>query len=97
MAEQLFDKVRDMIGAIKEAAPSSVEELEQFRIRFLGSKNQLKPLMGEIRNVVNERKKEYGQLVNEAKQVAEAKFAELKTKLESAAEESVAPVFVTVT
>ena len=90
MAEQLFDKVREMIGAIKESAPTNVEELEQFRIRFLGSKNQLKPLMGEIRNVINERKKEYGQLVNEAKQVAEAKFAELKASLESAAEESAA-------
>ena len=90
MAEQLFDKVREMIGAIKESAPTNIEELEQFRIRFLGSKNQLKPLMGEIRNVINERKKEYGQLVNEAKQVAEAKFAELKASLESAAEESAA-------
>ena len=77
MAEQLFDKVRDMISAIKDAAPTSSEELEQFRIQFLGSKNRLKPLMGEIRNVINERKKEYGQLVNEAKQVAEAKFAEI--------------------
>ena len=90
MAEQLFDKVRDIISAIKAAAPTSREELEQFRIQFLGSKNQLKPLMGEIRNVIDERKKEYGQLVNEAKQAAEAKFAELKANLESTAEASAA-------
>lgn len=90
MAEQLFDKVREMIGAIKESAPANIDELEQFRIRFLGAKNQLKPLMGEIRNVVNERKKEYGLLVNEAKQVAETKFKELKAHLESAVEEAAA-------
>lgn len=86
MAEQIFDKVRTLIGAIADAAPTSKDELEQFRIRFLGSKNELKPLMGEIRNVINERKREYGQLVNEAKQKAEAKFAELKQKMEAAAE-----------
>jgi phenylalanyl-tRNA synthetase alpha chain len=90
MAEQLFDNVRAMIATIQAAAPTTPEELEQFRIQFLGSKNQLKPLMGEIRNVPNERKKEYGQLVNEAKQTAEAKYAELKNSLESASEAAAA-------
>lgn len=90
MAEQLFDNVRAMIGTIQAAAPTTPEELEQFRIQFLGSKNQLKPLMGEIRNVPNERKKEYGQLVNEAKQTAEAKYADLKNSLESASEAAAA-------
>lgn len=90
MAEQLFDKVRNMIGDIQAAAPTTADELEQFRIQYLGSKNQLKPLMGEIRNVPNERKKEYGQLVNQAKQTAEAKYAELKNNLAAAAEAAAA-------
>lgn len=77
-----------MISAIQSAAPTNAEELEQFRIQYLGSKNQLKPLMGEIRNIPDERKKEYGQLVNQAKQVAEAKLAELQNALASAAEAS---------
>ena len=89
MAEQLFDKVRDIISAIESAAPGNTDELEQFRIQYLGSKNQLKPLMGEIRNIPNERKKEYGQLVNEAKQVAEAKFAALQTALATEAEAAI--------
>ena len=86
MANEVFDKVKSVIADIESALPKSVEELEAFRIEYLGSKNRLKPLMGEIRNVVNERKREFGQLVNEAKQKAETKFEQLKSELEAAAE-----------
>jgi phenylalanyl-tRNA synthetase alpha chain len=52
--------------------------LEIFRIRFIGTKNILKPLMGEIRNVPNERKKEFGQLLNEVKDLEETVFQSQK-------------------
>ncbi|MCB0629479.1 MAG: phenylalanine--tRNA ligase subunit alpha, partial [Lewinella sp.] len=45
-------------------------------------------LMGEIRNVPNEQKRDYGQLVNKAKEVAETKYQQLKAELESAAEQA---------
>lgn len=86
MSTTAFDKVKEMIGKIADAAPSNLEELESFRIQFLGSKNELKPLMGEIRNVANELKKDFGLLVNEAKQSAEVKFQKLKAQLESSSE-----------
>ena len=60
MAE-VFETVEQLISEIESAKPDTPEALEQFRIRFLGSKNVIKPLFGEIRNVPNERKKEYGQ------------------------------------
>ena len=82
----IFEKVQQIISQIEAAAPDNLEALEAFRIQFLGSKNELKPLMGEIKNVGDERKKEYGQLVNAAKQAAETKFATLKEALEAAAE-----------
>ncbi len=82
----IFEKVQQIISQIEAAAPNNLETLEAFRIQFLGSKNELKPLMGEIKNVGDERKKEYGQLVNAAKQAAETKFATLKEALEAAAE-----------
>jgi phenylalanyl-tRNA synthetase alpha chain len=88
MSAEIFGKVNQIIEEIKTASPNAKEEIEQFRIKYLGSKNILKPLMGEIRNIANEQKKEYGQLVNKAKQVAEAKFKELKDALESAAEDA---------
>lgn len=81
----MFDKVKDILAEIQSANPGSAEEIEQFRIKYLGSKNILKPLMGEIRNIPNEQKKEYGQLVNQTKQAAEEKLASLQAAQSSAA------------
>ncbi|MBI5915030.1 MAG: phenylalanine--tRNA ligase subunit alpha [Bacteroidetes bacterium] len=81
---ETFANVKRFIEEIAAASPKSKDELEQFRIRFLGTKNVIKPLFGEIKNVPNEQKKEYGQLVNEAKEAAERKFAELQEALEAA-------------
>ncbi len=78
-------KVKQVIEEIETAHPHSLEELEQFRLKYLGSKNIIKPLFGEIKNVLNERKKEFGQLVNQAKEAAERRFAEWKESLESSA------------
>ena len=85
--QDLFDKPNQLLQEIEAAAIDTPESLEQFRIKFLGSKNILKPLFGEIRNVPNERKKEYGQLVNSVKQAAEAKFVALQATFASAEEE----------
>lgn len=83
MSAEIFDKVKQIKQQIEEALPNSTEELEQFRIKYLGTKNIIKPLFGEIRNIANERKKEFGQLVNSVKQTAEEKFKQLKVNLES--------------
>lgn len=56
----------------------SNEQLEQFRIKYLGSKNVLKDIFAEMKHVPNEEKKNFGAAVNEVKQMAETKFAELK-------------------
>lgn len=88
MAQEIFDKVNAVLSNINAANPKTAEEVEAFRIQYLGSKNILKPLMGEIRNVPNERKKEYGQLINSVKQAAEAKFNAAKEATENAADAS---------
>ena len=88
MSEEIFSKVKQIKEEIENAAPSSAEAVEQFRIRYLGSKNTLKPLFGEIKNVDNARKKEFGQLVNEVKQIAADKFEALKDGQNAAAEQN---------
>jgi len=88
MSAEIFEKVKQLIEDIETASPQTKEEVEQFRLNYLGSKNILKPLMGEIRNIPNEQKKAFGQLVNTAKQVAERKFQSLKESVESAIEDS---------
>lgn len=80
----VFDKVDEVLADIKSAEIADADVLEQFRIKYLGTKNIIKPLFGEIRNVPNERKKEFGQLLNSLKQEAEAKFEATKSTLSSA-------------
>ena len=85
MSAEIFDKVKSLIKEIEAVNPSDSEALEQFRIRYMGSKNIIKPLFGEIRNIANDQKKAFGQLINSAKQAAEAKFKSVKEQLEDAA------------
>ena len=51
---------------------------EVFRIRFLGSNGSVKALMGEMKNVAPENKREMGKVLNELKLFAENKLEELK-------------------
>ncbi len=57
---------------IKETIKTS-DEQEKFRIRYLGSKNIIKELFLEIKNVPNEEKKNVGMLLNNLKQIAQKK------------------------
>ncbi len=85
---ETFDKVQAVIDEINASEPKTAADLEQFRIQYLGSKNVIKSLFGLIKEVPNEQKREFGQLVNKAKSTAEAKFESLKTALEGAADEA---------
>jgi len=78
-----FQAAKDLLKEIESASPNSKEALEQFRIQYLGTKNILKPLFEQMRTIPNERKKEYGQLMNTLKLAAEDKFNELKNLFES--------------
>ena len=88
MSVEIFAKVQQVIEEIEAAKPQTKDDVEQFRLRFVGSKNILKPLFGEMGKVENERKKEYGQLVNAAKTAAEDKFAQLQEAIEAQADQA---------
>lgn len=66
---------------IDRAEPTSLDEVEQFRVRYLGSKNVLKPLFSEIKNIPADQRKSFGQEINAVKQMAEEKHERLKTRL----------------
>jgi phenylalanyl-tRNA synthetase alpha chain len=74
-------QLQALIEEIKTTVIDDSAALENFRIRFLGSKNILKPLSQSIREVPNDRKKEFGQLLNEAKTHAEALFERTQSRL----------------
>jgi phenylalanyl-tRNA synthetase alpha chain len=54
------------------------DDAEDFRIKYLGTKGIVKSVMGEMKNVPNEQKKSFGQILNDFKLFAEAKYEELK-------------------
>jgi len=70
------------INAFEPATPA---DLEQFRIRFLGTKGLVKLLATEMKSVPPEGRKEAGMLLNGFKQLAEARFAYFSTLQQSAA------------
>ncbi|MEE9372088.1 MAG: phenylalanine--tRNA ligase subunit alpha [Saprospiraceae bacterium] len=85
MAQEVFDEVKEMMASIRAEKVKDEAELETFRIKYLGSKNIIKPFFGQIKNLDNDKKKDFGQLLNELKRVAEDKYNELKNNTGRAA------------
>ncbi len=74
-----MEQLLQQIEAHKTAIASWNEgDAEAFRIKYLGTKGLVKSIMGEMKNVAAENKKEAGQLLNEFKVFTEAKYEELK-------------------
>jgi phenylalanyl-tRNA synthetase alpha chain len=76
--EQIEQQIEAYKKEIAEYSITNAAELEEYRIKFLGTKGIVKSLFGEMRNVPAERKKEFGQVLNEFKQLAEAKYENAK-------------------
>lgn len=74
MAQDIFEQIDQIKDEINQYAVGSAESLEAFRIRFLGTKNIIKPLFALMGQVEAERKKEFGQALNALKVLAEEKF-----------------------
>ena len=79
--EELLDKVRTYKQEIEAAICHNAKDVEQFRIRFLGTKGIVKELMNEMRNVPKEAKKDFGATLNDFKLCAESKYASLQNEV----------------
>ena len=83
----MIDKIKEHIADVKAFNAATKEEIENFRIKYLGKKGILNDFFAEFKNVPNAQKKDFGQTVNELKTSAQAKVDELKERLESLEEE----------
>ena len=72
--EQLLQQIEDIKKEIAAATGATSVEVEAFRIKYLGTKGLVKHIMGEMKNVPNEQKKEFGQILNAFKIAAEEKL-----------------------
>ena len=83
------DQIEQYKQEIASIVPNGSEALESYRIRFLGTKGIVKNLFAEMKNVPPESKKEFGQVLNEFKQLAEAKYEDWKNNLGGATEKAI--------
>ncbi|CAM3470375.1 Phenylalanine--tRNA ligase alpha subunit [Flavobacterium longum] len=84
----MTDKIRQYIAEAEAFHTTKKEELEAFRIKFLGSKGLLKDFFAEFKNVPNELKKEFGQVINELKTKAEDKVKSIQDAIENSQQSS---------
>ncbi len=81
---QNFDELKQQITAAFEAA-STLDELNELRIEYLGKKGQIAGLMKQMKSVPKEEKPAFGQAVNVLKTEATALFDAKKEALEAKA------------
>ncbi|MEJ0081020.1 MAG: phenylalanine--tRNA ligase subunit alpha [Puia sp.] len=72
--EELLEKLDTYRKEIIDTEISGADAAEAYRIRFLGTKGIVKNLFQEMKNVPADKKKEFGQILNEFKQLAESKY-----------------------
>ena len=77
----MIDNIKAHFKDVAAFAATTADEVEQFRIGYLGKKGHITKLFADFRNVPNEEKKEYGQLLNQLKTEALAKVKSLQTEL----------------
>ena len=76
--EKLLQQIKDYKKEIAAFTAVDDKRVDEFRIKFLGTKGIVKAIMAEMKNVPSDKKKEFGQILNEFKQFAETKLEELK-------------------
>lgn len=79
--EQLLQQIAAYKQEIENTPTNGADSLEAYRIKFLGTKGIVKNLFGEMKNVPVDQKKEFGQILNEFKQLAEGKYETWKEQL----------------
>ncbi|EGV42893.1 phenylalanine--tRNA ligase subunit alpha [Bizionia argentinensis JUB59] len=79
----MIDKIKELIAEAEAFQATSKDEVEAFRIKYLGKKGVLNDYFKEFKNVANDQKKEFGQVINALKNTAEEKVSTLKEELES--------------
>jgi phenylalanyl-tRNA synthetase alpha chain len=84
----MIERIKEYIVEVEGFETRDKEVLEQFRIKYLGSKGLLKDLFAEFKNVPNEQKKEFGQVINTLKNAAEEKLKTLQEAMEQSAEQA---------
>jgi len=77
----MITKIEELIKEVEAFSSVKLDEIEQFRIKYLSKKGIVTDLFNEFKNVPKEEKKEYGQVLNILKDKAQEKVEFLKQNL----------------
>ena len=84
----MLQKVKELLVEVSSYSPKNVEELEQFRIQYLGKKGLMNDLFAAFKEVPNEQKKDFGQALNQLKKAIQDKLEEGKQSFSDNTEQS---------
>ena len=82
----MIDTLKKHLADVEAFSSTSKDEIEAFRIKYLGKKGLLNSFFSEFKNIPNEQKKEFGQVINQLKTSANEKVNTLKQAVESQTE-----------
>ena len=77
----MIDKIKELIEEVKVFSAHSLDDIEIFRIQYLGKKGLLNKYFAEFKNIPNDQKKEFGQAINQLKTITQEKVNSLKEEL----------------
>jgi len=84
----MLEKVNKLVEKVSVFVPKNKEELNNFRIEYLGKKGLLNDLFASFREVPNEQKKDFGATINNLKNLVQNKIEEYKDNFETETESS---------
>ena len=84
----MIEKINQYLEEAKEFVATTIDEIEAFRIKYMGKKGLVNDLFSEFKNVPRENKKEVGQKLNELKVTILEKVNSLKESLEDKSDSS---------
>jgi phenylalanyl-tRNA synthetase alpha chain len=80
------NKIQHLLSEVSAFKAKSKQDLENFRMKFISKKGELSELFEELKKIPAEQKRQAGQILNELKKAAEAKFSELTNQIEASTE-----------
>jgi phenylalanyl-tRNA synthetase alpha chain len=82
---KMIEQIKAEIIVVENFTTTNKEELEQFRLKYLGKKGLLNDFFAAFKAVPNEDKKEFGQVVNLLKNATEEKVKSLQESFDNQA------------
>jgi phenylalanyl-tRNA synthetase alpha chain len=78
----MLERIKKLKSEVDSFTTDNINDLENFRVRFLGKKGFISLLFSDFASVSPDQKRQYGKLINDLKNLTIEKFTCLKTILE---------------